>query len=664
MTVVSTHLRCGPCIAIHRLRIITLMMVSALFLPQLAAVPARQDLINALQRAGAAYWDQKVVIQHPDGIYYGYSGTQTVVEPGVQRYYESDSGYIPEPHIFIEQEASSGHAGVGIAYVRAYEMTKNKFFLRVAKSLGDTLLSAQRDNGSGGWWYDMGVIGWDRLTGSPTFRQTRDFGRWVNYFPWGGHGNVQDDHQGLGTFDGTSQLAGYFLLRLSQACPADDVDRIKYLAGAKRLADMIVALGSVTDLDKGYRPYGSGGVPQHFPYDLMKHRTGIDAIAGYPYELPHNLMVTLNDGAMTNAIYFLIEFWKLTGKDDAIDHDKYLSAIRLNVDYLMDVFDLSAGPNGRGGFASQYWVDDGSSRAKKPTWGRAMEPPAFDVFGSPGEDALLKWWTEEIDTVRKSRIEQTILRLLLYYKLDAKPVNSDPTWVDQLNNSQPPCPYWYASTMNKYDPAKPVTWWWWLWYNHDASAGPLNTLVSSSVYISESNPTAYVRYFGADALVYGHYNKQAYPMLRDNMGWKIYLSLGGSESTPAVRLLTGDTKNDTWIRERYGLDTHNRFFGTRGEGASAATTALAELDTTSGFFLPKTALIAGHTYKTVSDVFFSTRMVCLANSLGSISGTVVDSDGDGVIDSTEVARGSDPLDSGSTPSKPLSPQGFKVRIER
>ncbi|MCX6865354.1 MAG: thrombospondin type 3 repeat-containing protein, partial [Verrucomicrobia bacterium] len=192
---------------------------------------------------------------------------------------------------------------------------------------------------------------------------------------------------------------------------------------------------------------------------------------------------------------------------------------------------------------------------------------------------------------------------------------------------------------------------------------PLNTLVSSSSYISPNNPTFYVRYFGADALVYGHYNKQAYPMLRDNMGWKIYLSLGGSDSNPAVRLLTGDAKNDTWTREKYNLDTHNRFFGTRGAGTAAATTALAELDTTSGFFLPNTASIAGHTYKIVYDSFFTTRMVCLANSLSSISGTVVDSDGDGASDSAEVASGSDPFDSGSTPSRPSPPQKLKVRIE-
>ncbi|MCX6864731.1 MAG: hypothetical protein NTV46_00685, partial [Verrucomicrobia bacterium] len=409
VAVAPTHLRSGPRNATHRLRIIPLMVVVALFLPHLAAVPARQDVINALQRAGNAYWDQKVVINHPEGIYYGYSGTQTVVEPGVQRYYDSDSGYIPEPHIYTEQENSPGHAGVGIAYVRAYEVTKNKFFLRAAKSLGDTLLSAQRDNGSGGWWYDMGVIGWDRLTGSPTYKQTRDFGRWVNFFPWGAHGNVQDDHQGLGTFDGVSQLAGYFLLRLYQACPEDDGDRAKYLAGAKRLADMIVALGSVTDPDMGFRPYGSGGIPQNFPYGLMKYRPGTDVSAGYPYALPHNLMVTLNDDAMVGTLHFLIEFWKITGKNDAIDHDKYLSAIRLNVDYLMDVFDLNAGPNGRGGFASQYWVDDGSPRAKRPTWGRAMEPPAFDVFCGRGEDLLVRWWTDEVDAARKSRIEQTML---------------------------------------------------------------------------------------------------------------------------------------------------------------------------------------------------------------------------------------------------------------
>jgi len=59
-----------------------------------------QELVNAITKAAHAYWNQRVVIHHPQRTFYGYSGSQTVVaaEDQSDRCYASDSGWIPEPH--------------------------------------------------------------------------------------------------------------------------------------------------------------------------------------------------------------------------------------------------------------------------------------------------------------------------------------------------------------------------------------------------------------------------------------------------------------------------------------------------------------------------------------------------------------------------------------
>jgi hypothetical protein len=65
-----------------------------------------------------------------------------------------------------------------------------------------------------------------------------------------------------------------------------------------------------------------------FPYGTLKSRPGVDASEEYPYEIPRNLMPTLNDG---------------------------------------------------------------SPRDGKPTWGRAMEPPAVGFFSERADEVLVKW---------------------------------------------------------------------------------------------------------------------------------------------------------------------------------------------------------------------------------------------------------------------------------
>ena len=630
-----------------RFSLFTAILVACSSLASQAA--DHQQLVNTMRRAGQAYWQQRGQVEHPDGTYAVFAGEQTVTGPGQPqpRYYNTDSGWVQQPHIFMEQENSPGHAGVLYAYTRAYEATGDKFFLRAAKALGHSLLSAQADNGSGGWWYDMGVLGYDRQPGSPTYKQVLDYGRWVNYFPWGGQANVMDNYQNIGSFDGVSFLAGLALLRLYQVMPSDDTSRDQFFNGAQQLADTIVGFKDVTETGQSssYQPYGQGGIPQVFPWATLRARQGVDVSAGYPYDIPHNLMVTLNDDAMVNALFFLIEFWQESTNRPELNSDSYLAAIRLNIDYLLDVFALNANEHGRGSWSSQYWINDGSARAGRPTWGRAMEPPSVGFFAESGDELLVKWHNLETDATRKGRIADTLTAFLLFWKNDAVPVNSSPELRALLANS----PYWQEK-MNNYDPHDLTTWWWWLFYDTGpGTAGSTTAFVSASSKVTDNNQTLYTVYHGLEALELGHYNTSGYPMIR-SIANRILVALEEQEGQPArVKLYQADNQRHNWAVDHYFVqNTDARFFTrTLVPSESRAEQALAAFQPDSGFFSPSSRTLAEQSYTIISDALFTNYMCYLAWAAKDNPHTISDSDGDGLSDAEEQAAGSDPFDSES-----------------
>lgn len=615
----------------------------------------KQEVVNAITKAAHAYWEQRIVIGHPqDGTLYGYSGAQTLVDetdPN-DRYYNAIWAWAPEPHILGEVEHYAGHPSVGFAFIRTYEATGDKFAMRAAKELGDTLISAQKDLDVGGWWKNMGVLGYDRRVGSPTFGTIVNFGKWMNLEGWGGHANVEIttldgleyNTQDIASFDSCSFLHAYFLLRLYQALPEGDPDRTKYLQGAKWLADEIVGLKDVvdsTDPNNPFYPYGNGGIPQHFPYNVQRERHGYDQDASYPYEIPSNLMITLNDDAMPGALFFLIEFWKEAKNNSGLNEQMYLDAIHLNVDYLMNAFDLVANENNRSAWASFYWVNDGSDRANKPTWGRAYEPPGIGFAYELGGDVLLLWHQYETDVMRKIRIENTLRNFLLYFKYDAPPLNSRPEWRDIIR------PYIIGSQyIDNYDPNNIITWYWWVWYNYDENVAPRDVFIASE--------DVYHAYYAEEALIQENNPDDHYPMMRNTVAFKIYHSL---DTQDELYLFDENNPNhNIYLTQYYGLDPEIRMFKGWRDTILRLDAALTLFDANDGFFKVNGQLRSivrdGKTYYYVEDFLFQTRMRHLAWGAENGTGTLTDSDGDGYTDVTETLAGTDIYDSEYHPDNP------------
>jgi hypothetical protein len=592
-----------------------------------------------------------VVIDHPtDGTLYGYSGQQTVVDPANpdDRWYQTDGPFVPQPHIFQEWENNPGHPSVGFAFIRGYKATGNKFLMRAAKKLGDTLISAQSDIGVGGWWQDMGLIGHD-----VNQNQMVTFNQWKNLQGFGDKTWMLDNDQDLSSFDGCSYLAGYFLLRLYQALPAGDPDRDRYLQSAKWLADEIVGFKDVVDNPGGFNPYGQGGVPQIWPYNTMKSRPGYEGFPSYPYSLSHNVMVTLSDDAMGGALFFLMEFWKESQTNQLLDEATYRNAVHLNIDYLMDVFDSQANPNGNSAWADFYWINDGSSRANTPTWGRAYEPPALNSI-APGDEPLMGWLQYETDQARIARIEDTLLRHFLYFRYDAPPVNSRQIWRDLIRDYMTANNHNAQNQVDGYDASNISTWYWWYWYNHDTTAAPREVFVGAQSLLPPNDH--YDIHYDLDALNWPSNNPDNhYAMMRNIIGAKMFVALDLQNDTLKLFSQTDQNHNNRLI-DRYNLDMDVRMFRGRPNPAGMVGTALAWFDPADGFFKPTGSLPTvtrnSKSYPYVSDFPFQVSMRYLAAGFENGTGTVTDSDGDGYLDAAETSAGTDIYDSEDFPTVP------------
>ncbi|MBN1343404.1 MAG: hypothetical protein JXQ73_12025 [Phycisphaerae bacterium] len=356
--------------------------------PTRGASISEQEITARIDRAASRHYAIAVRF----GSYVGWSLSRTVDEG--RQFYANEAGTWAKdgPMMTIQPPATPS---VGYAYVRAYEATRNPRYLEVARSVGDTLLAIQA-KWHGGWHQDMFFEG----------------GEWRYAMVWGltrrdyttepSNRGIQGVQKGAVTLDdGTSQAAALFLLRLCQAGGGE-----KYLDGAKRFGDALCELREVKDARSGKRPYASGGIPQVFPLEVAMQIV-FTGEAGTPGE-HYYVHKTINDHTTEQALLFLMELHAETKEE------RYLEAIRLNVDYLLDRHEA---------LGNRAWCQQYHYLTDEPAWARHKEPPAF-VSGEDGViDVLLAWLERETDGARKQRILRAIRSALLYWKDTAPHVN-------------------------------------------------------------------------------------------------------------------------------------------------------------------------------------------------------------------------------------------------
>jgi len=207
-----------------------------------------------------------------------------------------------------------GTPAVGLALLRAWQVTGDESIRRAAEAAGDALVWGQLE--CGGWDY--------KIDFSPQAEK-----QWYYRHLKGTEGLDTSKLRNRGTFDDdTSQSATSFLIALSQATGE---------ARFREAADYALAYLLRAQ-------YDNGGWPQWYPLG-----------SGY------SVYCTFNDAAMNDILAVLVQAWR------AFAEREYLDAARRGGDFIL----RSQGPAPQAGWAQQYNLD------LQPAWARKFEPPSW-----------------------------------------------------------------------------------------------------------------------------------------------------------------------------------------------------------------------------------------------------------------------------------------------
>lgn len=358
-------------------------------------VQNRQDAIDLLEVSLAELWGYRTEMTIDGTVYAGYS--TLVAADGGEAFWGDESKSLSDTPIW-DFQGSFGTPGALAAFLKGYEETGNQAYLRRAEALGDTLIRAQDE--FGGWFYDAVLVNGD----------LEHVGIWG---PWGDRIHPDENLQGWSSLDDkVSQSCAHALLRLYQASGNTD-----YLDAAIRFGDALIALQN--ERVAGIYPYRDGGFPQGFPASRVHDVSYNQNLDPRNPDAPYMIHKTLNDDTMSDAIVFLIALFEET------NDLRYRNAVRLNIDYLIDMFYA----NGAHGWSQQYHFRD-----DVPAWGRAKEPPAYTTTEHHIVEALLLWRSVEVDAVRRAAIENVIEDYLDWLATVERPVDQ-PDYVWRYYNS-------------------------------------------------------------------------------------------------------------------------------------------------------------------------------------------------------------------------------------
>lgn len=302
-----------------------LVAISSLFLLTTFAYPQQprgNEVLSAMKKA-TSFMTKKVA--------YNGGYVWTVSEDFSKKY-----GEVParDSQVWVQ----SGTPMVGMAFLDAFDATKDRVYLDAAQKAADALIYGQHR--LGGWHYAIdfepkGLRNWYKTKASK--------------FKWGME--EQRFYNGNATFDDSNtSSATRFLLRFYLASKSE-----KYRQPLLKALDfMLIA------------QYPNGAFPQRFP---LRHDFVHD---GFP---DYTSYYTLNDGAAKGNIEVLLEAYQHLGDK------RYLESAKRAVDFLIAV----QGPEDQAGWAEQYHPD-----TMQPVKARTHEPAGFVVRESEQVIELLQ----------------------------------------------------------------------------------------------------------------------------------------------------------------------------------------------------------------------------------------------------------------------------------
>lgn len=287
----------------------------------------------------------------------------------------TEGGYLWKYSLDLKERAGEGKAtatqiwiqppgtpSVGMAFLRAYQVTKDARYLAAAQAAGGALARGQLE--SGGWGYLIDF--------APNNQRT---------FLRSDKGKLSPKQvakrKNISTFDdNNTQSAIRFLLALAAASKENDKNAAAPNERDARIRDA---------LDYGLKKmleaqYPNGAWPQG--WDGQPHKPGECPVtkARFPenysreyVKQPYWFHYTLNDNTQRDCIETMLDAFHHTGKPE------YLAAAKKGGSFLV----LAQMPEPQPAWAQQY------NMQMEPAWARAFEPPAITGNESAGAMHIL-----------------------------------------------------------------------------------------------------------------------------------------------------------------------------------------------------------------------------------------------------------------------------------
>ncbi|MFB3854845.1 MAG: pectate lyase [Vicinamibacterales bacterium] len=221
---------------------------------------------------------------------------------------------------------SPGTPSVGMAFLDAYDATRDPFYLQAARRAADALVFGQHP--LGGWHYfiDFDPAGLEEWYSERASKFLFGYEEYRHYY-----GNATNDDQ-------VTSSAAEFLLRF-YTTTMDTAYRAPLL---KALEFVLAA------------QYPNGAWPQRFPLRYEFAHDGLPDYTSY---------YTLNDGVMQGYMQLLVKAYR------ALGDQRYLEAARRGADFMIAV----QGPEGQAAWAEQYGPD------MRPIAARTHEPAGYVI---------------------------------------------------------------------------------------------------------------------------------------------------------------------------------------------------------------------------------------------------------------------------------------------